>query len=209
MNTAPDNHRNLLSRLSRYLGRGRLAVAVIVLAAAVGVVWMLKGSGFSLSHTDRIAVTPIQIEKIRGIGQWEFLAVSDEEMIDTVRHGFFGDDELARIYYGTLRLGIDLADTQEDWISMDKDTVTVLLPAIKLLDQHFLDEARTEAFYEEGKWSEADKAAMTRRAIAAMKRRCLTPANIRSAEQNASAQFTTLLQSMGFEWVRVRFRKES
>ena len=88
---------------------------------------------------------------------------------------------------------------------MDHDTVDVLLPAIRLLDNNFLDEARTKTFYEEGKWSEADKAALTRRAQLAMKRRCLTPSNIRSAQQNASTQFDNLLKAMGFDYARIRF----
>ena len=55
------------------------------------------------------------MERIR---QWEFLSVRDEELIDTVRHGFFGDDQLIRIYYGTLRLGVDLAETKEGWLRL-------------------------------------------------------------------------------------------
>ncbi len=114
-------------------------------------VWGLKRSQIGITHTDKIDITPVQIERIRDIGQWEFLAISDEELVDTVRHGFFGDDELARIYYGTLRLGIDLQETSEGWIKMDKDTVVVMLPPIKLLDEKFIDEARTKTF--KRRWS--------------------------------------------------------
>lgn len=200
--------KQFLQQISRALVAKLVLVAVCVLAI-VGVVAYLshqmKGSSVEVAHTQRIGVTPTQVERIRSIGQWEFLSVADEEMVDTVRHGFFGDDELSRIYYGTLRLGVDLSQTADGWITMDHDTVDVLLPAIRLLDDNFLDEARTKTFYEEGKWSEADKAALTRRAQLAMRRRCLTPSNIRSAQQNASTQFDNLLKAMGFDYARIRF----
>lgn len=183
--------------------------AVVILAIIVAVFFLnglLKRTGISIGHTNKIDITPTQIEKIKSIGQWEFLSIQDEELVDTVRRGFFGDAELARIYYGTLRLGIDLNEVDSQWIKINKDTVEVLLPPIKLLDEEFLDEAKTKAFYEDGKWSEKEKAQLTQKAKRIMKQRCLTPANIRSAEQNASLQFDNLLQAMGFEYTRVKFK---
>ncbi len=200
--------RDIVAKVSR---RWFLILSVIVAIGFIMLllsVWGLKRSQIGITHTDKIDITPVQIERIRDIGQWEFLAISDEELVDTVRHGFFGDDELARIYYGTLRLGIDLQETSEGWIKMDKDTVVVMLPPIKLLDEKFIDEARSKTFYEDGRWSEADKALLLERAKVAMKTRCLTPANMRSAAQNASAQFSMLLRSMGFEYSRIRFHEQ-
>jgi hypothetical protein len=183
-------------------------VTIAIVVAVVGLAaWFTRGDTIGVHHNDKIDITPVQVESIRKIGQWEFLSVSDEEMVDTVRHGFFSDDELSRIYYGTLRLGVDLREAPEDWIKMDHDTVTALLPPVKLLDENFLDEAQTRTFYESGHWSETDKAALTARAQALMRSRCLTPANIRSAEQNACTQVSATLHAMGFEWVRVRFKK--
>ena len=188
-------------------------IAVVATATTVAIVlgaaaWWLRGTHVGLSHTSRIDITPVQIERIRSIGEWEFLSISDEELVDTVRHGFFGDDRLTRLYYGTLRLGIDMGKTGENWITTDHDTVKIVLPEVGLLDENFLDEARTRAIYESGKWSEADKAMLTIRAAEAMKTQCLPPQNISSAEQNAAAQFTTLLHSMGFKLVNVRFKKQ-
>lgn len=96
-------------------------------AAAVAVVLLLhhlnKGNSVEVVTNDKIDITPTQIEQIRSIGQWEFLSISDEELIDTVRHGFFSDDELVRIYYGTLRLGLDLSETRPDWIVSSGDSI--------------------------------------------------------------------------------------
>lgn len=190
------------------MGMNRMKImlgGMAVILATIVVWWAAKGTGIHTEKEGGLEMTPVMVEKMRSIGQWEFLSVSDEELVDTVRHGFFGDDELARIYYGTLRLGIDLGDAAEDWITMDKDTVVVTLPKIRLLDDNFIDEARTRSFTESGKWTEADRAALTRQAAAAMRRRCLTKANVARAEANAKAQFGSMIKSMGFPFVRVGF----
>lgn len=179
-------------------------VAVVIIILAIFIWWMSSGTELHTSKEGHMEITPVQVEKIKSIGQWEFLSVSDEEIVDTVRHGFFGDDELSRIYYGTLRLGIDLNDAEKDWITMDKDTVAIKLPPVKLLDDNFIDEARTRAFIEDGKWSEADRAALTQKAIRQMRRRCLTKSNFKSAEDNARTQMRKLIQAMGFEYVKFR-----
>lgn len=123
-------------------------------AATVAVVLLLhhlnKGNSVEVVTNDKIDITPTQIEQIRSIGQWEFLSISDEELIDTVRHGFFSDDELVRIYYGTLRLGLDLSEARPDWIVSSGDSITMKLPRIKLLDKRFIDEGRTRSFFESG-----------------------------------------------------------
>ena len=182
-------------------------VAVVLIAGFALVYWMLNSNTASLSAKERVELSPTQIESIKAIGQWEFLSISDEEIVDTVRHGFFGDDELVRIYSGTLRLGIDLSDTEDGWLRADGDTLRVLLPDVKLLDEHFLDEASSRSFYESGTWSQSDRKALANKARRKMLARCLTPANIASAEQNATAQFHQMLRSMGFQNVSIRFNE--
>ena len=182
-------------------------VAVVLIAGFALVYWMLNSNTASLSAKERVELSPTQIESIKAIGQWEFLSISDEEIVDTVRHGFFGDDELVRIYSGTLRLGIDLSDTEDGWLRADGDTLRVLLPNVKLLDEHFLDEASSRSFYESGTWSQSDRKALANKARRKMLARCLTPANIASAEQNATAQFHQMLRSMGFQNVSIRFNE--
>ena len=182
----------------------RVAIALMGLVLIVGLVmymsWLMKANHVSVDHTQRIAITPVQVDKIRSIGQWEFLSIADEELVDTVRHGFFGDSELAR-------MGVDLRQVKEGRITMDHDTVVVMLPAVSLLDVNFLDEARTRTFFESGKWTEADKAALTRQAREAMKRRCMTADNIHNAQENAVTQFGSLFKAMGFPYSKVRFQE--
>ncbi len=197
----------MLERISKTWFLILAGVVVMVVVVVMLLTRLAQSSSLQMTQQGAMGITPVQIERIKNIGQWEFLSVSDEELVDTVRHGFFGDDELSRIYYGTLRLGIDLQEVDDGWITMTKDTVDVVLPAIKLLDNQFVDEARTKAFYEEGRWSEADKARLTVRAAKAMEARCLTPSNIRSAEQNATTQFSAMLRAMGYEYSRIRFKQ--
>ena len=112
----------LLSGLSRTALVIIAIIAVVLIAGFALLYWMFNSNSATMTTKEHIELSPTQIESIEAIGQWEFLSISDEELVDTVRHGFFGDDELVRIYSGTLRLGIDLADAEEGWIRTDGDT---------------------------------------------------------------------------------------
>ena len=182
--------------------------AIAAIAVVILLVFLMKAAQnteISVFTDNRIDITPEQIESIRAIGEWEFLSVSDEEMVDTVRRGFFSDDHLTRIYYGTMRLGIDMKELTSDRITVSSDTVFLLLPPIRLLDKRFIDEARTRAFHESGRWTADDRAAMYRRAAAIMKRKGLSQENIRSAQDNADSQVRKMMKAMGFGTVIVRF----
>lgn len=181
------------------------AAAIVVVMLILWLVRTVSSTEISVFSDNSIDVTPEQIESIRAIGEWEFLSVSDEEMVDTVRRGFFSDDRLTRIYYGTMRLGIDMHELTPDRITVSGDTVTLLLPPVRLLDERFVDEARTRSFHESGRWTADDRKAMYNRAVAMMKRKGLTPENIRSAENNADAQLRNMMRAMGFGIVVVRF----
>lgn len=198
--------------LGMLLGNWRMTLSLaLAIAAAISVLaWLNSDNTIGMTtNNDSISISPTRIESIRNIGEWEFLAVSDEEIVDTVRRGFFGDDCLARIYYGTLRLGINMKETKPHWLTMSNDTVVARLPKIKLLDEDFIDETRTRPFYAEGTWKAADYKALYNKAYTKMRQRCLTKENIRIAEQNAIDQFTSLLHSMGYENVRVEMEPDS
>lgn len=185
---------------------------MVVLLAVAAVLWLAravtKGTEVGLTELGQTLLTPTQIKKIESIGEWEFLAVSDEEIADTVRRGFFGDSELTRIYYGTLRLGIDLRRAPQGWIRMDGDTLRASLPPISLLSDDFIDEARTRTFYESGSWTAADRKSLYDKAQRAMRQRVMSRENITAARQTALAQMDRLLHAMGFDHVSVAFADE-
>lgn len=184
-----------------------IVLAIVLLAALVlwGIRLLLKGNSLSFADNSNIDLTPTQVEYIEAIGEWEFLQVNDEELIDTIKHGFFGDSELARIYYGTLRLGINLKETPEGWLTQKHDTLIATLPPIKLLDLHFIDEARTMSFYEKGSWTETDRKHMYEKAYNVMLKRALSRQNLQLAQENAQQQVKELLRSMGAKNVVVVF----
>jgi hypothetical protein len=159
-----------------------------------------------ITADQRIDITPEQIQSIKAIGEWEFLSISDEEMVDTIRKGIFSDDHLVRIYYGTMRLGINLKQVESGWISTNGDTLNIMLPQIALLDKDFIDEARTKSFFESGSWSPKDREAMMRRAYQRMLQRGLTPQNLEAARVNGDAQVRQVMQGMGFKHVKIQYK---
>lgn len=182
-------------------------IIIIVLLVLYLVLWMFRNCSMSIKKDTSVALSPTVISYMKEIGQWEFLSVTDEELVDTVKYGFFGDDSLMRIYYGTLRFGIDMSDVQNDWIQVKQDTVFAVLPPIKLLDDDFIDEARTKSFYQQGSWKATDYAAMYEKAKVQMKQRCYNKDNIKRAEGSATKQFFRLLTTMGFDYVKVTIKE--
>lgn len=195
-----------IGRLKLYAMLGTAAAVIIAVAI---IVRSCRGEGLTAEVNDKIDLTPTQILSMREIGQWEFLSIEDEELVDTVRKGFFKDDALTRIYYGTLRLGFDMRSVKENWIRRDADTLHVTLPSVTLLDEDFIDETRTKSFYESGTWTDKDRAALYKHARAKMLSRCMTVSNIRSAEENATRQVSQMLKSMGYQHIKIRFRNSS
>ncbi len=189
--------RKLMSA-SNAINKVTLTLASLCFLAIVGViVWMgykIKDDNLTVGYSDKIDDTPTIVEQMKEIGQWEFLSISDEELVDTVRRGFFSDDELVRIYYGTMRLGIDFSQCDEKWIERKGDSIKVDLPPVQLLDENFLDETRTKSFFESGKWTNADRKAMADRAKALMRKRCLTKENMDLAQKNAEAQVNAFVK---------------
>jgi hypothetical protein len=122
-----------------------------------------------------------------------------------VRKGIFTDDELVRIYYGTLRLGIDMQQLSDDAITVKGDSVEVILPKVGLLDKDFIDEAKTKPFYESGKWSPQAHDALYRKAQSQMLQHCLTKENVKTAEVNAEIQVSNLFKSLGYKNVVLHF----
>jgi hypothetical protein len=184
-------------------------IAVAILAGII-ILWWLKGciskTELSLDVDQSINITPQQITSIKAIGEWEFLAVASEELVDTVRKGILSDDHLARIYYGTVRLGINMHQVEPRWIVATGDSITVTLPQPGLLDKDFIDEARTKSFYESGKWSHQDREKLYQKAYRQMLSHSLTKENLDNARENGEAQFRRMMKTMGFEHVGIIWR---
>lgn len=189
-----------LGKINKELNRLTVtAVALAVLAVVVLIVYLAyqtKDDTLELVTSDKIDPTPTVIREIREIGEWEFLSIADEEMVDTLRKGIFSDDELIRIYYGTLRLGIDFSKCDETWISLEDDSIRLNLPPVALLDEQFIDETRTKPFFEKGKWSNEARKALYEKARRQMLARCLTKENKKQAQENAEREVVSFIEKL-------------
>ena len=190
----------------------KIIIAGAILLGIIAIIFWLrsatKDNYIELGSSEAIEPTPTQIQSIKDIGEWEFLSVSAEEMADTLRKGFFSNDELVRIYYGTLRLGVNLHQASPRWLQASGDSVTVTLPRIGLLDRDFIDEARTKSFYETGRWSPADREKLYHKAYRQMVAHSLTKENMETARQNAEEQFRQMMKAMGFRYIDIKFEEE-
>ena len=180
--------------------------AMILIGMVLTLIITGTETSFRISKSERINITPIRVQDIRDIGQWEFLSISDEELVDTLEENWWRDKELIRIYRGTLRLGIDLGKVKEQWIYLQGDTAVVELPGIELLDEDFIDEANSEAFFETGSWNQDAREALYQKAKRQMYNRCYTRENIRKAEENAKEQLAQFVKAMGFEHAIVNLK---
>ena len=178
--------------------------AMIIIGMVLTLIITGTETSMRISKSERINITPIRVKDIRDIGEWEFLSVSDEELVDTLHESWWRDKELIRVYKGTLRFGIDMSKAKKEWIHLRGDTAVVELPDVHLLDDDFIDEADSEAFYETGSWSQADREALYQKAKRQMQDRCYTAENLRIAHDNALEQLEQFVRAMGFEHVEVR-----
>lgn len=183
-----------------------IALAVALVYIVVKFVNGIGSAEVSIGSDNTINITPERITSIKSIGQWEFMQVDDEVVIDTIRHRHIvADDRLTCIYYGSVRLGIDLDKAAADWITNRNDTIDLLLPAPSVLDDRFIDEARTDVFYQTGRWGGYARELMYRRAVAEMKAFALSPENIRTVKSAAESRFTDLFMGLGAKEVTVSF----
>lgn len=185
---------------------------LILLLITSIVVWMKSCNGPILniesSNPDNaIYISPEEIRSIEDIGQWVFLSVESEEIVDTTRRHFFGsDDALSRIYVCNMRFGIDMNEVKgTDWFTVSGDTAKLALPNIRLMDDDFINEAKTRTFYEVGEWDSQTLKKMYNKARRQMLKRNNTSQNLKTAQENAEHEITRFIQSFGFKEVEISF----
>lgn len=185
----------------------RITLILITFALiAYGVMVVYRSFTSTDSAVDKpIAQSPEEIVHLRSIGQWEFLSVESEELVERHHTGLMSDRDLICIYRGTLRIGVDLRKLPEDWVEVKGRNAIVHLPQPSLLDENFLDESRTTVFMEQGLFRAEEREAMIAEAKNKMKQRALSTDNLSIARRNAESQFQKLFLAMGFEDVIVEF----
>lgn len=189
----------------RYLWLILLAIVIVALCLRQCRDEWRSGEGLHVSSNKQIDVSPEEIRKIKDIGQWEFLAIRTEELAELDEKALLGDKQLAQIYTGTVRLGIDMKKAPDDWFTAKGDTAVLYLPTVELLDKNFIDEAQTKAFYEKGTWRAEDKSKLYAIAYRKMMARCLTVDNLRATRQQATVQFSQIFFAFGYKYVIINY----
>ena len=202
----PHVGRTLIVALVRYWWLWLVVAALVAVAVVVRTVSEHPPVTLEVKRDTRIDVTPEEVRSIRDIGQWEFMSVTTEELVEWNRSRTFGTDRLVRIYTGTLRLGVDMKKCNDDWFTSLPDSVAALkLPPVELLDSNFIDEARTRSFYEKGSFPPQAADELYRKARTQMIERCLTAQNLQTAERNARERISQVFRAMGFKRVDITF----
>lgn len=199
----------------RALHHWRAALLLCVALGAILAVWQVKRYAdngtplVAVQHTTAIAQTPEEVRALRNIKQWEFLAVESEELIEHHEAHTLRDKHLVNIYRGTVRIGIDMQKAHDDWFSTDSaQNVTLRLPDVSLLDENFIDEARTTTFHEDGTFSAQVKQNLYHQAAETMKKHALTPENLAIAREAAKDQFSRIFTALGYQKVSISFVAE-
>ena len=160
------------------------------------------------SEKEIIAITENVITDLREIGEWEFYNIATEELVDTTITGLISEKQLTLIYKGTLRLGINFKEVQDDWFySPHRDSVFCLLPKVKLLDENFINETSTRVLHENGTFEPNVRAEMTRRAYRQMKERNLKASNYTIAQKSAEQGITQYLANFGYKYIEVMWKE--
>lgn len=189
----------------------RFTLSLLVLCALAFVGYRIKkvyfdGDGLFAEQKQAIDSTPEEIRALRDIGQWEFLSVDTEELVEKNEKSLFSTQkQLVCVYRGTLRIGIDMNNLPADWCKVQGKTVLLHLPDVGLLDNDFINDTRTTVFVQEGNWNADAKQQLRTQAAEAMKRRALSAENLSLARRNAEEQFRKLFTALGFNDVNIVF----
>ncbi|GJG64131.1 hypothetical protein PRLR6014_06070 [Prevotella lacticifex] len=191
------------------------AVVVVCLIVMVAVLYMCHAAkSVTAGHQTEVVVTPtpVNLDSIRAIGQWSFLTVEMDEVVDTVDRGLFSSDRISVAYHGTLHYGINVAEARPGWVTIVGDTaVTVVLPPVKLLDDRFLDERNVKVYEGRDDMDFINKptvrAALVRKAKAAMIRRGRE--NIPEARSKAETEVRRIFSQHGYKKIVVRFEDDN
>ncbi len=187
-----------------------LILLLLILLAILGI-YLYTDRHPLVTEEQETATTRTKLDAVREIGQWSFLTIRDEQMVETLavvkRIWPIPDSQkrLSRIYKGTLQIGFDLKkDARGEWITARGDTVDVTLPKVHLLDDNFLDAAAARPLIEEGEWTAADRAALDQQAKRKMKAANLTDKNLKRAQASARQQMEKLLKALGYKVVNIK-----
>lgn len=199
-------------KIKHYVILGVLLIAICV-AAFIGVRSLFAESSAGTTVQVRTEMTPVAIDSIRSIGQWELASIEVSTVIDTVQRRWMGlvKDKLKRSYEGRMSVGIDMEKLPEKWYHTDADTIFIVFPEIGLLDSNFIDESMTKVIISENEDFEQNgkvKKEMLEKARNRMISEGITSLTLADCKQKAVKEMTERFKAIGYKNVVVDFKKE-
>jgi Protein of unknown function (DUF4230) len=191
-------------------------IAIVILIFVAG--WWVLGkvnllpsfSDIFQSRTVIIDNTPILIKEIQQIAELTTAISYDEVVVDSVKLNTTPSirtnpfipvsssiDRIVLIARGKVIAGIDLQQLKDEQIVIVKDSVSIQLPAAKILNV-IINPSDFETFSEKGNWSNAEVTIVKEKAIRILEQRAIKQNILPVADKKAKLVLEKLLHSIGF-----------
>jgi Protein of unknown function (DUF4230) len=191
-------------------------IAIIILICVAG--WWVLGkvnllpsfSDIFQSRTVVIDNTPILIKEIQQIAELTTAISYDEVVVDSVKLNTTPSirtnpfipapasiDRIVLIARGKVIAGSDLQQLKDEQIVIVKDSVSIQLPAPKILNV-IINPSDFETFSEKGNWSNTEVTLVKEKAIRILEQRAIKQNILLVADKKAKLVLEKLLHSIGF-----------
>jgi hypothetical protein len=178
---------------------------VLATAVTLVVVW------FFFRDPSRVDVSrPTVVQQIQQLQRLETVVYSMEKIVTGSQESKYlprmlAGDRLLLIVHGEVTAGVDLGMLDASQLTIDGKTVTINLPEASVFSTR-LDNARTRVYAREtGLFTSPDpelESEVRREAERQLTQAALDGGILKTAETNARATLTSLLQGLGFEAVK-------
>lgn len=192
----------------------RLSVIILLAAAAW---WVLSQLNLLPSLSDLftpkaviIDDTPILIKEINQIAELTTAVSYDEVVVDSVKFnqvpviitnplvpGLITHDKIVLIARGRVVAGINLKKLKDDNIFIAKDSVSIRLPKVEILNT-IINPSDFETFSEKGNWSNTEVILVKEKALRVIQQRALSQNILRTADEKGKSVLEKFLRSTGF-----------
>lgn len=205
----------------------KLRNILIVIFIIVAAYWLLQKNnvipsitGLFTSKPVVIDETPVILKEIKSIGQLITYTSTDEVVADTTiltRGSAFvnafnrlspipflppADKQLVLIGKGRVLAGVDLSLLPDNSITVDKDTVSIILPKASIIET-VVNPSDFEVFLERGQLTNQEETLVKLQVRRKLEARALQQDILKKADAKAKAVVKNFLESMGYGKVEV------
>ncbi len=197
-------------------------VLVVIGIAVFAAVWLM-GKRFLpdlfKAQPVQIANTPVLLQEIKAIGEWQTATMYAEVVADTLRYSpldamqdavqriflpgttTVGGDRLVVIVRGKVVAGFDWNQLVEENITINNDTVSLKLPPATVLDV-IANPGDVTVFAEEGSWPPNTVNLLAQKGRQQLLAEATNQHLLQRAEEQAKTSLGTLMKAIGFNQVK-------